>query len=206
MSNLNLRPGDILENSACKILLLTSSNSDGYNIINYVPITSEKCVKSPYAYLEGLYIEYARLSYIPFNPSFKVVGRVSKDTLDTVKSRISTYFNISCENENKPIAATPFEESIDKMISYCRDLLFKKNANYNTDADPTGNFKRAAALQNITDKQALLGMMDKHVVSIHDLVLREANGEKIFGSTWEEKIGDNINYLLILYAMTKMED
>lgn len=100
---------------------------------------------------------------------------------------------------------SPFESAINDMLMYCKGLLFEKNKGYNTDADPTGNFKRAAALQGISDKQALIGMMDKHVVSIHDMVNKTAKGEKFTDEVWKEKIGDNINYLLILYAMTKME-
>lgn len=117
----------------------------------------------------------------------------------------------SYENESKhaPTEDTdptdPFASYIDDMLIHCKGVLFKKNKGYNTDADPTGNFKRAAALQGISDKQALIGMMDKHVVSVHDMVCRDANGEKFSESLWKEKIGDNINYLLILYAMTKME-
>ncbi|MGN0317802.1 MAG: hypothetical protein ACI4E1_07730 [Lachnospira sp.] len=97
-----------------------------------------------------------------------------------------------------------FNSYIDEMLTYCRDLLIKKNESYNAGNDPIGNFKKAAKLQGVSNKQALIGMMDKHVVSIHDMVNRETCSEKFTGEVWKEKIGDNINYLLILYAMMKI--
>lgn len=49
-------------------------------------------------------------------------------------------------------------------------------------------------------------MMDKHVVSVHDLVNSAAEGRMVPEDLWREKIGDNINYLLILWAMvTRVE-
>ena len=47
-------------------------------------------------------------------------------------------------------------------------------------------------------------MMDKHVVSVHDLVNKASKGSEIPLETWKEKIGDNINYLLILWAMVNV--
>ena len=42
--------------------------------------------------------------------------------------------------------------------------------------------------------------MDKHLVSISDMV---PNAKNYPPETWQEKIGDTINYLLILSAMVK---
>ena len=52
-------------------------------------------------------------------------------------------------------------------------------------------------------KRQLIGMMDKHVVSVHDLVNEHAEGRQVTAEKWREKIGDNINYLLILWAMVE---
>lgn len=97
-----------------------------------------------------------------------------------------------------------YETSIKEMISYCESILIEKHREYATD-DDFHNFNVAAELQNVTPLQALLGMMDKHVVSVHDMVAEHAEGREITLALWEEKICDNINYLLILWAMVNQE-
>lgn len=93
---------------------------------------------------------------------------------------------------------------INDMLLHCRDLLFAKHEEYATE-DHFHNFNVAAVLQGQTPAEALIGMMDKHVVSVHDLVKDYANGVEISLEKWQEKIGDNINYLLILWAMVNMQ-
>ena len=93
-----------------------------------------------------------------------------------------------------------FVEPIEEMIEHCKDVLTDKHLEYATE-DHFHNFNVAAQLQGITPAQALVGMMDKHIVSVHDLVNEQADGKAISIETWREKIGDNINYLLILWAM-----
>ena len=98
-----------------------------------------------------------------------------------------------------------YENSIKEMILNCKSLLIEKHREYAT-SDDFHNFNVAAKLQGVTPEQALIGMMDKHVVSIHDLVNNAAEGRVIPEDLWREKIGDNINYLLILWAMvTRVE-
>lgn len=116
------------------------------------------------------------------------------------------WFGLKGSIGNDVLVPLLFESYINEMLTYCKELLITKNASYNTNTDPIGNFKKAAILQGISNRQALIGMMDKHVVSIHDMVNRTTKGETFTDEVWKEKIGDNINYLLILYAMTKMGD
>ena len=49
-----------------------------------------------------------------------------------------------------------------------------------------------------TSRAALFGMLSKHLVSLSDMCMDEANHpiEK-----WDEKITDSINYLIILRAI-----
>ena len=96
-----------------------------------------------------------------------------------------------------------YQEHIEDMIEHCKDMLLTKHTEYATE-DDFHNFNVAAALQNVTPQQALIGMMDKHVVSVHDLVNEQAEGREILLDKWKEKIGDNIDYLLILWAMVNM--
>ena len=108
---------------------------------------------------------------------------------------------VLCEIKEK----STYELAIEDMLSHCQATLLKKHREYAT-ADDFHNFRVAAKLQGITPAQALLGMMDKHVVSVHDLVIEAAEGRSISEATWREKIGDNINYLLILWAMVTCVD
>ena len=95
-----------------------------------------------------------------------------------------------------------YEKAVEGIIAHCKDTLLQKHKEYATE-DDFHNFNVAAALQHITPEQALIGMMDKHVVSVHDLVNEHAEGRQVTAEKWREKIGDNINYLLILWAMVE---
>ena len=53
--------------------------------------------------------------------------------------------------------------------------------------------------------RALGGMMAKHTVSVYDLIERHERGETISPAMWDEKIGDSINYLLLLTAAIEEE-
>ena len=88
-----------------------------------------------------------------------------------------------------------FERVLQEQLSLCTDILCKKSKEYSTDSDKLHNFKTAAAVQGITQIQALSGMMAKHTVSIYDMC---ASGKSYPISLWEEKITDSINYLLLL--------
>ena len=94
-----------------------------------------------------------------------------------------------------------YTHHIDEMLTHCKTTLNAKHKEY---ADPKSdyhNFELAAELQSCTPERALIGMMDKHVVSVHDMVTAMESGWKPSAAYVREKIGDNINYLLILYAM-----
>lgn len=91
-----------------------------------------------------------------------------------------------------------FERLCDEQIERCKELLIDKNKEYATETDVLHNFRVAAEMQGISVKQALAGMMAKHTVSIYDLC---RNGGSII--TWEEKLTDSINYLLLLNAMVR---
>lgn len=90
-----------------------------------------------------------------------------------------------------------FEKRVNKTLYTCTDVLCNKAKEYATE-DRLHNFKVAAALQGITPIQALQGMMAKHTVSVADMC---ASGKDYPEEMWDEKIGDSINYLLLLRAL-----
>lgn len=92
-----------------------------------------------------------------------------------------------------------FNRIITAMLDHCTDTLIDKAKEYATD-DRLHNFKQAAHLQKVTPVQALGGMMAKHTISVYDMI---ATGETYPLELWDEKIGDSINYLLLLRAMVE---
>lgn len=90
-----------------------------------------------------------------------------------------------------------FNNIVEKQQKKCTDILCKKAEEYATE-DRLHNFKVAAALQGISTKQALAGMLAKHTVSIYDLCMSQENASQ---DMWDEKITDHINYLLLLKAV-----
>ena len=90
------------------------------------------------------------------------------------------------------------EETLDK----CKNTLGVKAEEYAT-SDRLHNFKVAAEIQNCTPMTALAGMMAKHTVSVYDLIGRAEYGVDVPLELWDEKIGDHINYLILLSAMVR---
>ena len=87
------------------------------------------------------------------------------------------------------------DKIIQKTLEKCTALLGTKAEIYATNADALHNFRVAAELQRINMKQALVGIMAKHIVSVFDMV---HSGEDYIEELWDEKICDSINYLLLL--------
>lgn len=95
--------------------------------------------------------------------------------------------------------SSQFEKLVNEQFKFCYNLLFEKAKQYNIGtADRLHAFKVAAEFQGITPKQALLGMLSKHLVSISDMVKNDTEHSE---DTWNEKISDSINYLLLLKAI-----
>jgi hypothetical protein len=93
-----------------------------------------------------------------------------------------------------------FTRHLEARLAKTREVLAQKATEYSTD-DRMHNFHQAAAFQGITRHQALMGMLAKHLVSVQDLVRATAAGKLPTVERVEEKIGDSINYLILLEAM-----
>lgn len=107
-----------------------------------------------------------------------------------------------------------FEQILERRIGRIRITLESKNKEYASDSDKLHNFKRAGKMENCTPEKALVGMMAKHIVSLLDIVdyindyeegaLEEiCLGKGLTVGMLEEKIGDTVNYLILLEAMIK---
>lgn len=90
------------------------------------------------------------------------------------------------------------EQRIDKI----REVLSVKAKEYATGADRLHNFKQAATMLRCSPPEACVAYMTKHLVSVFDMVLLTKFGNPPPPpAVVDEKIGDAINYLILLEAL-----
>ena len=91
-----------------------------------------------------------------------------------------------------------FDKMLDNRLEQIRSVLSSKAKEYAHVGDRLFNFKVAARIHGCTPEQALWGMAMKHLVSVMDLVegRLEPTPEMV-----NEKIGDLVNYLILLEAV-----
>lgn len=150
------------------------------------------------------------------NSNLNIIFEIQND-IKEIKKEI-----VNKDNEEKIIKGANFESrhisfdkyktTINNMIAYCQDLINDKLIQYANKNDVFKTFNEAAELQEILPEQALFGMMAKHIGSIRNMLdkiekdiylmtVNDTEGAEYSLDIWKEKIGDNITYLLILYAM-----
>lgn len=113
-----------------------------------------------------------------------------------------------------------FEKVVEGMIAHLRKVLLKKGNECTRDGDRLSNFKGMAAFLGCTPEKALIGVAAKHLISIRDLVddiekmkhqAYNKDDKIVFADNsynyapdlklWDEKLGDGINYLILLRAL-----
>lgn len=92
-----------------------------------------------------------------------------------------------------------FDKLLERRIELITDVLASKACEYADGEDRLYNFKRAARIGETTPAKALKGMLLKHLVCVFDLIDLEASNTKLI----DEKLGDTINYLILLEALLK---
>jgi hypothetical protein len=95
-----------------------------------------------------------------------------------------------------------FQEVLKSRLEATERVLGIKALEY-AKGDRLHNFLRAGALLRCTPEKALLGFLTKHLVSVVDMVEDLDKGVSNPIPVWEEKIGDAINYLVLLEACIK---
>lgn len=96
-----------------------------------------------------------------------------------------------------------FNRLVDERIEKIRSVLSKKAEEYATE-DRLHNFKVAAKTLGVTSERALIGIYIKHFVSVLDLVdWIDNTPEKITSEIVDEKIGDSINYHILLEGLLR---
>lgn len=95
-----------------------------------------------------------------------------------------------------------FDLRLDARLEKIKNVLSSKSAEYSKANDKHYNFKRAAEIIRKTPETALWGMYLKHLVSIQDIVEKiEETGNPPKLEILEEKIGDAINYMILLETL-----
>ena len=93
-----------------------------------------------------------------------------------------------------------FSKRVEKRIDLVRQTLLTKHKEYAKDDNVFRNFDEAAGGLSLhsTSAEVLWSYMTKHLVSIKDIV---SDNVPVDNEVVSEKIGDVINYLILLEAM-----
>lgn len=91
-----------------------------------------------------------------------------------------------------------WEDILGYRLGKIKRVLDKKAEQYALDGDRLSQFRSAARMRDTTLPQALWGMAMKHLVSVQDIVDGRLEPTPLLVS---EKIGDLINYLILLEAV-----
>ena len=91
-----------------------------------------------------------------------------------------------------------FEKVFFDRVSKSEATLIAKAKEYASGTDRFNNFKKAAAFRSCTPENALWGMVSKHLVALSDFIDQLEAGEDVPEAQWDEKLGDSINYLILL--------
>lgn len=97
-----------------------------------------------------------------------------------------------------------FSRRVEKRIDLVRQTLLTKHKEYAKDDNVFRNFDEAAGGLSLhgSSAEVLWSYMTKHLVSIKDIV---ADNKPVDPAVASEKIGDVINYLILLEAMLNQQ-
>lgn len=97
-----------------------------------------------------------------------------------------------------------FSRRVEKRIDLVRQTLLTKHKEYAKDDNVFRNFDEAAGGLSLhsTSAEVLWSYMTKHLVSIKDIV---SDNAPVDTTVVSEKIGDVINYLILLEAMLNQQ-
>ncbi len=94
-----------------------------------------------------------------------------------------------------------FNQVIEHRLSESKRILIEKAKEYaKGDDDRLHNFNRAAAITGQSRERCLFGFALKHLVSVMDIIDSIEKGDIPKRELTQEKIGDLVNYLLLLEA------
>ena len=93
-----------------------------------------------------------------------------------------------------------FDVLVNKRLAECKKTLIAKTGIYASKKDRLHNFKVGAALIRQTPSQYAMALVTKHIVAIADKLV---NNETMTLEFVVEKMGDTINYMLLIEALNQ---
>lgn len=104
----------------------------------------------------------------------------------------------------KPLSNERFEEILDNRLEKIKTVLGEKAREYVRNGDRLHNFNRAAKIAR-SERETVLwnGFALKHLVSVLDIIDDIEKGDIPSNELADEKIGDLINYLILLETSIK---
>ena len=93
-----------------------------------------------------------------------------------------------------------FNGLLTRRLDLTKRVLASKGEEYATDVDRLHNFKEGAKLLRSSVPACVFSYASKHLVSIADIVAATNQGTYPDRDVVDEKIGDAINYLILLEA------
>ena len=93
-----------------------------------------------------------------------------------------------------------FNEVVRRRCQLINQVLDKKAEGY-ARGDRLSNFKKAGKCLSKSPEEVCMGLMIKQFVCVTEIVCDAPNSKKIALTHIDEKIGDTINYLILLEAL-----
>ena len=93
-----------------------------------------------------------------------------------------------------------FNKIVEDQLERIKNVLVKKQAEYNLDDDRLSVFKHGAGISEETPEQVLYGFMLKHIISVTDMINSEGSYTE---ELWLEKLTDIHNYLILLQGLLR---
>lgn len=113
---------------------------------------------------------------------------------DEISSEMVKYTKITTQEQ--------FNTLIQAVYDHCIvGVMCKKSVEYARGGDKLYNFKRASEMSGYSPIECLRGMKLKHDVSVDDMLNDEDIGIVHPQALWTEKLSDQINYTLLLWAL-----
>lgn len=94
-------------------------------------------------------------------------------------------------------AENQFDRVLKERLAKIHLILGEKAKQYQRGDNRYSNFDKIAAFEGNTAEQALWGVAMKHVAALSDYI-NDLPDKCMPLEQWEEKIGDTINYLILL--------
>ena len=96
-----------------------------------------------------------------------------------------------------------FNKIVEARLEAIKETLASKGQEYSTDVDKLHNFNVGSKVNNESREQVIWGFATKHLVSVLDIIRDTKEGKYPTNERIDEKIGDLINYLILLESSLK---